>query len=33
MAEADPVLDAFLEPQELDMREIAHAIAPSLENC
>jgi hypothetical protein len=31
--EANPVLDALLQPQELDMGEIAHAISPSPENC
>ena len=33
VTEADPVLDALLQPQELDMGEIAHAVAPSLKNC
>jgi hypothetical protein len=32
-AEANPVLDPLLKPQELDMGEIAHAIAPSQDNC
>src|SRR5260370_982914 len=27
-AEADPVLDAVLDPHELDMRELAHAVPP-----
>jgi hypothetical protein len=29
MTEANPVLDALLQPQELDMGEIAHAASPS----
>src|SRR5260370_29682126 len=28
--EADPVLDAVLDPHELDMREFAHAVPPGL---
>jgi hypothetical protein len=33
MAKANPVLDAFFQPQQFDMREVAHAAAPSLEEC
>src|ERR1700680_1394474 len=33
MAKANPVLDAFSQPQQFDMREVAHAAAPSLEEC
>src|SRR5450631_1923861 len=33
MAKANPVLDALFQPQELDMGEIAHATAPSREEC
>src|SRR5258705_5272197 len=29
-AEADPVLDALLDPHELDMCEFAHAVPPGL---
>src|SRR5712691_920011 len=28
--EADPVLDALLDPHELDMSEVAHAVPPAL---
>jgi hypothetical protein len=31
MAEANPVLDALLQPQELDMGEITHDGSPSAE--
>ncbi len=33
VAEADPVLDALLEPQKFDMGKVAHAIPPSQEDC
>src|SRR5690606_16241521 len=29
-AEADPVLDALLDPQELDTRKLAHGTSPAL---
>src|SRR5450631_1587675 len=32
-AEANPVLDAPLEPQTFNMREVAHAVPPSQRNC
>src|SRR5258708_12528612 len=32
-AEANPVLDTLFEPQKFDMREVAHTVAPSQENC
>src|SRR5260370_22119001 len=32
-AEPSPVLDTLFEPQKFDVREVAHAVAPSQENC